>query len=196
LVISIRRQVKNIAVIVVDMLKDNVYSESHSGMGAQARELVPGIQRLLATARKKGMPVIFANDAFLPDDFIFSGTGVKPHAIMGTKGAQVISEFGPEPGDIVLEKRRFSAFLGTNLDAKLKEMDVDTIAVAGIGTPVCVLTTALDGVAHDFKVVLLEDCCAAFRPEDHKAIINVYRNCLRGPLFLVMSLDEFLLTLV
>jgi len=187
---------KNIAVIVVDMLKDNVYSESHSGMGAQARELIPGIQRLLATAREKEMPVVFANDAFLPDDFIFSGTGVKPHAIMGTQGAQVISEFGPEESDIVLEKRRFSAFLGTNLDDRLRGMSVDTIVVAGIGTPVCVLTTALDGVAHDFKVVLLEDCCAAFRLEDHEAIINVYRNCLRGPLFQVMPLEEFLLTLV
>ena len=195
LVISIRRQVKNTAVIIVDMLRDNVYSESHSGMGAQARELIPGIQRLLVSAREKGMPVVFANDAFLPDDFIFNGTGVKPHAIMGTDGAQVISEFGPEELDIVLEKRRFSAFLGTNLGDRLRGMGVDTIAVTGIGTPVCVLTTALDGVAHDFKVILLEDCCAAFRLEDHEAIINVYRNCLRGPLFQVMPLEEFLLTL-
>ncbi len=180
------------AIIIVDMLKDNVYSQSHAGIGPQARELIPGIQRLLAAGREKGMPVIFANDAFLPDDFIFSGTGVKPHAIMGTEGAHVISEFGPEESDIILEKRRFSAFMGTNLDSLLKEMEIETIAVAGIGTPVCVLTTALDGIAHDFKVVMIEDCCAALRPEDHQSIINVYRHCLRGPLSQIMKLDEFL----
>ena len=177
------------------MLKDNVYTQSHYGMGAQARGIVPNIQHLLTIARNKGMPVIFANDAFLPEDFIFNGTGMKPHAIMGTEGAQVISEFGPEESDIVLEKRRFSAFLGTDLDMKLKGMGVDTIAVAGIGTPVCVLTTALDGIAHDFRVVLLEDCCAAFKPEDHHAIVNVYRDCFRSQIFQVMPLNEFFLTL-
>ncbi len=186
---------KNIAIIVVDMLKDNVYTESHSGMGAQARKIIPNIQHLLTIAREKGMPVIFANDAFLPSDFIFRETGVKPHAIIGTEGASVIDEFGPEESDIILEKRRFSAFLGTNLDMSLRETGVDTIVVTGIGTPVCVLTTALDGVAHDFRVVMVEDCCASFRPEDHEAIINVYRRCLREPLLQVTTLDEFLSTL-
>lgn len=180
------------AVIVVDMIKDNVYTEHHGGMGSFARRLIPPIQRLLASARRNGLPVIFANDAFLPDDFIFRETGARPHAIIGTEGAKVISEFGPEPSDIVLEKRRFSAFLGTDLAERLRQMGVDTIAVAGIGTPVCVLTTALDGLAHDFKVIMIEDCCAAFRPEDHQAIVNVYRWCLRGPLFRIVPLDEFL----
>lgn len=184
------------AIIVVDMLKDNVYTQSHSGMGSFARQLIPRIQRVLESARRNGLPVIFANDAFLEDDFIFRETGVKPHAIMGTDGAQVIDEFGPEESDIVLDKRRFSAFLGTNLDHTLREMGVDTIAVAGIGTPVCVLTTVLDGLAHEFRVILLEDCCASFRPEDHEAIISVYRSCLRGPLLKIMPAEEFLSSLV
>ncbi len=183
---------KNVAVIVVDMLKDNVYTGEHSGIGPQARKLIPGIQRLLSVARGKGMAVIFANAAFLPDDFIFSETGIKPHAIMGTEGAEVITEFGPEESDIILDKRRFSAFLGTDFDKRLKGMGVDTIVVTGIGTPVCVLTTALDGVAYDFRVIMLEDCCTSFRPEDHEAIIKVYRNCLKGPIFRIMKLEEFL----
>ena len=181
-----------IAVIIVDMIKDNVHTEHHGGMGSFARRLIPPIRRLLESARRKGMPVIFANDAFLPDDFIFRETGARPHAIMGTEGARVISEFGPEPSDMVIEKRRFSAFLGTGLAERLREMGMDTIAVAGIGTPVCVLTTALDGLAHDFKVIMIEDCCAALRPEDHQAIVGVYRRCLRGPLFRIIPLDEFL----
>ena len=186
---------KKTAVIVVDMLKDNVYTESHAGMGNFARALVPRIQQLLVFARTNGMPVIFANDAFLPDDFIFRESSVKPHAIMGTEGAKVIDEFGPEESDIILEKRRFSAFLGTNLDSTLTKMSVDTIAVAGIGTPVCVLTTILDAIAHDFKAVLLEDCCASFRPEDHEAVIEVYRRCLREPIMSVMTLDQFISTI-
>ncbi len=180
------------AIIVVDMINDNVYTQSHSGMDDQAQAIIPAIQRLLGRARDQGRPVIFANDAFLPDDFIFRGTGMKPHAIMGTDGAKVISDFGPEESDIILEKRRFSGFMGTNLEVRLREMGIDTIAVAGIGTPVCVLTTALDGLSHDFKVIMLQDCCAAFRPEDHEAIINVYCHSFKGSIFRVMSLDEFL----
>jgi len=182
----------NPAIIIVDMLRDNVYSQSHAGMGSQARALIPPIQRLLTIARSKGMPVIFANDAFLAQDFIFQGTGIKPHSIMGTPGAQVISEFGPEPNDLIIEKRRFSAFLGTGLDSRLKNLSIDTLIVTGISTPVCVLTTALDGLAYDFQVIMLEDCCAALRPQDHTAVVKVYRHCLKGPLFRIMKLDEFL----
>jgi len=185
----------NIAIVVVDMLKDTVYTENHAGMGNFARALIPNIQQLLAFARTNGMPVIFANDAFLSDDFIFRESNAKPHAIMGTQGAKVINEFGPEESDIIMEKRRFSAFLGTNLDQTLNKMGIDTIAVAGIGTPVCVLTTVLDAIAYDFKAVLLEDCCASFRPADHEAIIGVYRKCLRDPILRVMTLDQFLSTI-
>ena len=183
---------KSTAIIVVDMLKDNVDTDSHFSMGEEARKIIPPIQRLLATARENGFPVIFANDSFLPDDFIFREGRHKPHSIMGTKGAKVIAEFGPEDSDIILEKRRFSAFFGTNLEVTLREMGVDTIAVAGIGTPVCVLTTVLDGIAHDFKVIMLEDCCASFRRADHDAIANLYRKGPMYPLLQVMPLDEFL----
>lgn len=137
--------------------------------------------------------MIFANDSFLPEDFIFQGGRIKPHAIMGTEGAGVIAEFEPHESDIILEKRRFSAFLGTNLDAILRDLGVDTIA--GISTPVCVLTTVLDGISHEFKVIILEDCCAAYRKADHDAIINLYRKGALYPLLQAISLDEFLSTL-
>jgi len=183
---------KQTAIIVVDMLKDNVYTEAHFGMGNYARAIVPNIQKLLVFARKNDMPIVFANDAFLPEDFIFREGNTKPHSIMGTEGAKVIDEFGPEESDIILEKRRFSAFLGTNLDETLRQTKIDTVAVAGIGTPVCVLSTVLDAIAYDFKTVLLEDCCASFRPENHESIIGVYRKCLRDPILRVMTLDQFL----
>ncbi len=186
---------KKTAIIVVDMLKDNVDVGAPFSIGEEGRKIIPNIQRLLAAVRGNGSPVIFANDSFSAEDFIFQGGRIKPHAIMGTEGAKVIAEFGPEDSDIILEKRRFSAFLGTNLDATLRDMGVDTIAVAGISTPVCVLTTVLDGIAHDFKVIILEDCCAAYRRADHDTIINLYRKGHLYPLLQGVSLDDFLSTL-
>ena len=180
------------AIIVVDMLKDNVNTDSHFSMGDEARKIIPPIQQLLAFARGKGMPVIFANDSFLPDDFIFRKGKGKPHSLMGTEGANVIAEFGPENSDIILPKRRFSAFFGTTLDSMLREKEIETIVVCGISTQVCVLTTVLDGIAHDFRVILMEDCCATFKPEHHAALVDMYRKGPMFPLLQAMSLADFL----
>ena len=111
---------------------------------------------------------------------------------MGTEGAEVIAEFGPEDSDIILPKRRFSAFFGTNLDAILREKGIDTIAVCGISTQVCVLTTVLDAIAHDFRVILMDDCCATFKPEHHVTLADMYRKGPMFPLLQSMSLDDFL----
>ncbi|MDD5093564.1 MAG: cysteine hydrolase [Dehalococcoidia bacterium] len=180
------------AVIVVDMLKDTLDVGCRFSIGEEGRKIIPNVQRLLAAAREKGLPVIFANDSFLPDDFMFREMKRAPHCVMGTEGAEVIAELGPQKTDIILPKRRMSAFMGTNLDRMLQSMDVDTIAVAGISTPVCVLTTVLDGVAHDFRAILLEDCCAAYRRPDHEAIIKVYGKGAMYPLLQAMPLEKFL----
>lgn len=185
---------KRTAIIVVDMLKDTLDVGSPFSI-EEGRKIIPNIQRLLSVARGNSLPVIFANDSFLPDDFLFRETGRTPHCIMGTEGATVISEFGPSETDIILQKRRLSAFFGTNLDVTLREMEVDTIAVAGISTPVCVLSTLLDGIAHDFRVIMLEDCCAAYRRQDHEAIVKLYVRGAMYPLLQAMPLVEFLSTL-
>jgi len=185
----------HVAVIIVDMLKDNVEVPPPVGIGEEGRRIIPQIKRLLQEARRRGLFIVFANDSFLPEDFIFQGTRMKPHCLAGTEGARVISELEPQNSDLVLPKRRFSAFLGTGLDKLLRGRGVDTIAVAGISTPVCVLTTVLDGICYDFKTILLEDCCAAYRREAHEAVVNLYRRTAMYPLLQVMPLDQFLSSL-
>lgn len=185
--------IQKTALIIVDMLKDSLDIDSPLCM-KKGREIIPNVQRLLTACRSKGLPIIFANDSFLPDDFMFAQTGRKPHAIMGTEGAKVIAELGPEETDIILPKRRLSAFFGTGLETRLREMGVGIIAVAGITTPICVLSTVLDGMAHDFRMILLEDCCTALRQEDHEAVVKVYRRGM-APLLQVMRSEDFLSTL-
>ena len=72
---------------------------------------------------------------------------------------------------------------------------MDTIAVTGVSTPFCVLTTALDGICHDFRVIILEDCCAAYRREAHEAVVNLYRRTAVYPLLQVMTSEQFLASL-
>lgn len=166
------------AVIVVDMLEDVVASGHTFPITPHARAIVPTINGLTARARRRGWPVVFACDSFLPDDFIFRGK-MRPHCLRGTAGAKPVADLERQPEDTVLEKRRFSAFFKTDLDQSLRTWSVDTVLVCGIATHVCVLTTALDAVAHDFRAILVEDGCAAYRPELHRAALELYR---RGPL--------------
>jgi len=178
------------AVIVVDMVKDNVNTGLHTGISGEAGKIIPNLQRLLAAARQKNLLVVYANDSFYPTDVIFRGK-MKPHALRGTAGVQVIDELEPQSGDIILEKRRMSAFFKTDLDITLRDNGVERVAVAGIATPYCVLLTALDALGNGFKTVILEDCCTAYPPGDHLNCLNLYRRGLFGDYFRIVTAEEY-----
>ncbi len=179
------------AIIVVDMLKDNFKESARNPYSETGRSIVTNLQKLLGESRKRGFPVIFACDSFLEGDFLFGGK-MKVHSLRGTKGAEVIDDLKPQPTDIVLPKRRFSAFFKTDLDQTLRTLGVDTIAVTGMTTEVCVLMTAMDGLSHDFSVIFLEDCCASRNKELHQRCLSLYRDFALYPLLRVMTLDHFL----
>jgi nicotinamidase/pyrazinamidase len=179
------------AIIVVDMLKDNLRDSPRNPYFQIGKAIIPNLQRLLWEGRKKGFPIIFACDSFLKDDFIFKGR-MKVHSLRGTKGAEVVDDLKTEPTDIILPKRRFSAFFKTDLDQTLRTLGVDTIIVTGITTEVCVLMTVMDGLSHDFSVILLEDCTASRSKEFHQGCLNLYRDFALNPLLKIMTLDKFL----
>jgi nicotinamidase/pyrazinamidase len=179
------------AIIVVDMLKDNFKESSRNPYLQTGRTIIPNLQKLLKESRKRGFPIIFACDSFLEGDFIFRGR-MKVHSLRGTKGAEVIDDLKPGPTDMILPKRRFSAFFKTDLDQTLRVLGVDTIVVTGITTEVCVLMTVMDGLSHDFSAILLEDCSASRSKELHQGCLNLYRDFALYPLLRMMTLDEFL----
>ncbi len=178
-------------IIIVDMVKDNLKEGSHHPITQEARAILPQLQRLLKVSRKKRIPIIFACDSFMEGDFIFKGK-MNVHSLRGTKGSEVADELKPEPTDIVLPKRRFSAFFKTDLDQTLRTLGVDTIVVTGITTEVCVLMTAMDGLCNDFSAILLEDCCASRNRETHQGCLNLYRDFALYPLLRIMTLEKFL----
>src|SRR4030042_1354662 len=179
------------AIIVVDMLKDNLKESSRNLYCHEGRTIIPNLQILLGESRKRGFPIIFACDSFLKEDFIFGGR-MKVHSLRGTKGAEVVDDLNPKPTDIILPKRRFSAFFKTDLDQTLRTLGVDTIVVTGMTTEFCVLMTAFDGLCHDFSVIILENCTASRTKELRKGCLNLYRENVLDPLLRIMTLDEFL----
>jgi len=179
------------AIIVVDMLRDNFKESSRNPYSETGRVIIPNLQKLIRESRKRGFPIVFACDSFLEGDFIFRGR-MKVHSLRGTKGGEVIDDLRPEPTDILLPKRRFSAFFKTDLDQTLRTLGVDTIVVTGVTTEVCVLMTVMDGLSHDFSAIFLEDCCASRSKEFHQRCLGLYRDFALYPLLRMMTLDEFL----
>jgi nicotinamidase/pyrazinamidase len=177
------------SILVIDMVKDYFDPRRRLKITHLARAIIDPVRELAAAFRQRGWPVIFATDAFKEDDFIFTGR-MKPEALEGTEGAEVIDELERKPEDLWLPKPRFSAFFQTGLEGYLRERDVALCAVTGIATPVCVLTTALDAICHDFRCVIVSDCTAATSREVHEDTLNIYRNTALFPLLKVCSAAE------
>jgi nicotinamidase-related amidase len=170
------------------MLKDAFKKKDSSS--EEYLRIVPRIRELLDKARMLNIPIIFACDSFLENDFIFKGK--RPYSVRGTEGAEVIDELKPERKDEILPKRRFSAFFKTDLDQTLRLLGVDTVVITGINTHVCVYATAMDSVCNDFNTIVLGDCTASRRRKDHQGGIEVLKKCGLDPLLRVMSSEEFL----
>jgi nicotinamidase/pyrazinamidase len=177
------------ALIVVDMIKDNVNTAGHGQMDVEAKKIVPAIRDLAKTFRRCGRKVVFACDSFMPDDFIFGGR-MPAHAIRGTGGDHPIAELEMQPSDLFLPKRRMSAFYKTDLDQTLRTWGVDTVAVCGIVTNVCVMLTAFDAIQNDFRAVIVSDACACHKASIHATTLSLYDNFLLAPLFRMMTASE------
>lgn len=185
------------ALLIIDMVKDNLDAEHPFPITSFALEIVSPINRLINTFRKQRWPVIFSTDAFHEQDFIFKGR-MKPHSLAGTRGAEIADQLNYKPEtDVWLPKPRFSAFFRTGIAELLHDQKVALCAIAGIATNFCVLATAMDALCHDFKVVLLEDCTAASTEGIHENVLALYRRNPLYPLFRVISsrdLEETLLS--
>jgi len=179
------------ALIIVDMIKDNVNLSRGSALDYEAGKIIPNINQLIETFRSAAKPIIFACDSFMAGDFIFGGK-MRPHAIRGSGGDLPIKELNAQPSDTILLKRRMSAFHKTDLDQTLRTWKIETVAVCGIMTNVCVLLTALDAIQNDFKTVIVSDASACYKPELHETTLKIYENSALNPLFRIMSASEMI----
>jgi len=159
------------AVVVIDMLEDFVTGELKC---ERAERIIPNIKKLVETARKKNIPVIYSNDAHLPTDFELKKWG--KHAMKGSKGAEIISQLKPHKEDIVLEKRAYSGFFETGLDSVLRNLKVDTLILTGLHANMCVRHTAADAFFRGYKIVVPQDATEAFTEKDYKEGLEYLRN--------------------
>lgn len=178
-------EAKKTAILVVDMLNDFVTGALKCDRGLA---IVPKTQQLLDEARKLGIHVVFCNDAHLKGiDHELKLWG--DHAIVGTKGAEVIPELGPCEGDYIVPKRRYSGFFHTDLDLLLKELGVDTVVMTGLHTHMCVRHTSADAYCLGYNIVVASDATDSFTEEDYVYGIKYLKEVYGATVYTV---DELL----
>jgi nicotinamidase-related amidase len=85
----------------------------------------------------------------------------RPKMTPSPNWSAIVSELGPETGDVVVTKHQPSAFFGTDLEVQLRRRGMQTIVLCGISTNVGVEATARTGFEHGFNLVFVEDAMAA-----------------------------------
>lgn len=93
----------------------------------------------------------------------------------GSEGARIMSEFLRDT-DAVVEKNKDSGFYETALDERLKELGVDTVAITGMQTQICVQTTAADAFFRGYNVIVPSDAVVSARPEDQTRALEWLRS--------------------
>ena len=144
------------ALVVVDMLYDFIEGALAT---PEAKATVGPAKRVLEAFRQRRLPVVYVNDAHYETDIEMPLWG--PHAMKGTKGAEVYHELAPAPGEYVLEKHAYSGFYGTALDHILRSLKVDAVFLVGLDADICVRHTAADAFFRGYKVYVVRDAVAA-----------------------------------
>ena len=159
------------AVIVIDMINDFVTGK----LGFKgAVEIIPNIRELLAAARAKVIPVIYVCDSHTPEDPEVESLG--EHAMAGSEGSKVSPELKPKKGELVLPKRTYDIFFGTELDGSLKKIGTQQLVLVGVLTDICVQHSAAGSFFRGYKVLIPEDCVASPYVRNHKYALNFMKK--------------------
>jgi len=165
------------AVLSMDIQKapvrrSSMFRERNVGQAAKS---------VLEAARKAGVLVIHAAIDYQPAFFspknrflqkiripILSAPGVDVAELL-----EIVDEVKPVGDEPVIRKPRMNPFFGTALDSMLRSRDIDTVVLMGVATEFVVEAAARHAADADYRVIVLEDCCAAFSAEAHRASLHV-----------------------
>lgn len=160
------------AVVVVDVVQ--AYVQPGSGLYAQGFvDALPPNRRIVAAARRAGVPVIFtrvAYDAHGRDGGMFFRKVPALRAFVpGSPLGAYAEGLEPREGETVVTKQYASAFFGTSLASTLTACGIDTVVITGFSTSGCVRATALDALQHGFAPFVVREACGDRDTRPHEA---------------------------
>jgi ureidoacrylate peracid hydrolase len=175
------------ALLAVDMQR-YFMEDPFPGASPQAPSVVPNVNRLAEGLRRLGGTVVWLQNA-APWESERSWSVLRERysdgAAVGRWGAlqedadgfELYQGLNVAKDDLRAVKERYSAFIpgSSDLEARLRERDIDTLLIVGVATNVCCESTARDAMMLNFRVVMVSDACAATSDAEHAAALgNVY----------------------
>jgi ureidoacrylate peracid hydrolase len=178
------------AVLVVDMQNDWVAPggilSKEGREPTAAQKMAQRLPAFIDAARSAGALVVFVRNvystegnAYLSDSWLEQAARKRPGGYTAIPvcapnswEADYYGDVCPKDGDLVVTKHRYSAFYNTDLDTILRVHGIRTVVMTGVGTNVCVETTAREAFVRDYYVVIVRDATAAHTKEDHEATLK------------------------
>lgn len=174
------------AVIVVDVQNDFCHPDSPLARDGRdlsaAQEMAPRLKALIEDARAVGTLVIFVQNTKTEatesevqlEHRMRSRPWSDPSEFICREGSWGADFYvvSPLPGEPIVKKHRYSAFIDTDLDLILRSKGIKTLIMTGVATNVCVESTARDGFMRDYYIVFVGDCAACYLPERHASTLD------------------------
>lgn len=161
----------NEAVFVVDMQAGFFEDEP---LSSRREELVDAVNRLTAAARRVGLPVFVITTVHSRDRSTWTLNMLdddQGYLFAGDPTTELVE--GLETQDATrVEKTRDSAWFGTDLHLRLKNLAVDRVVLAGVSTHLCIVQTARDGYAMNTRMSVITDAVATERPDYEETVLQ------------------------
>ena len=174
------------AIFVIDMLNDCF---GHAELDRLRASLCSSINQLTALARAKGFPVIWVRQEFEPDlsdAFLDMKRESIRMFIKGTRGPLILDELVRCESDIEIVKKRYSMFYGTDLESLLRDLETNSLILAGVNSHACIRTAAIDAYQRDYPVTIARECVASKDLSHHEITMDY----LDGGIATVVALEE------
>ena len=178
----VRFSPKNSALLVIDMQKYFLDKSSHAYVPA-SKEILKNVRTLIAAYREKSLPVIFTREGILKDeDPGAMGRWWGDMLRIDDKMSEISPQFTPLATETVIRKSRYSAFIGTDLEKRLRRQKISGVVVTGVLTHLCCESTARDAFMRDFDVFFVVDGTASDTEDLHVSSLKTLSDGFAIPM--------------
>ena len=134
------------------------------------KTVIANAAKLARAFRENQMPVFLVHVVGSPETALHANADetTPRRGEMPKDWADIVPELGPEPSDVLITKRQWGAFYGTDLDLRLRRGGLDTIVLAGISTTYGVESTARFAYEYGYQQIFAEDAMSDRSAEAHK----------------------------
>ncbi|HEY9581883.1 MAG TPA: isochorismatase family cysteine hydrolase [Savagea sp.] len=174
------------ALLVIDYTIDFVAEDGKLTCGLPGQQLERYIVDTTKDFIEREQFVVIPNDVHEENDPFHPETALfPPHNIRGTEGRHLFGELqslyeANKERVIWMDKTRYSAFAGTNLDILLRERNIRTVHLMGVCTDICILHTAIDAYNLGYDIVVHTGGVASFDMEAHQFALKHFKNVLNA----------------